>query len=471
MRKKAMRLMYPLVVMALITAACSSSGGAGGASTPTTAGTPAQSDSTSAPALSSSSSPPASGTSGAPGGSTTSGTAAAPGGGNGFTLNVGNVLPFTGDLSNYGPSLDKASQLGADMVNEALAANGSTNIKIAIVGSEDDQTSASAGVEAATKLVTSDHAQVLIGSMSSGVTIAIAQSVAIPQNVLMLTPTSSDPSISDLKDNGLVFRVYPPDDFQAKALAEAMADQFGKTAKINVGGRNDAFGVSLVKAFSQQWVTQGGTIGQTVMYNPSAATFDSDAAQLTSGNPDGWMIADFPPTFAKMGPALVRTGAWKPDKTFMTEAMQNADALAKIGGPATDGLRGTAASSAGGTDPDAFQKLFKEKESGVPFTGFEATAFDSVVIAALAAIKAGTSDPSEVKKALLTVSRPDGEKFTWQQLPEAIKAIQAGKTINYQGAWTQVAFDDKGDPLVGTFVLWQYQNGKINTLKTFTFQS
>ena len=98
-------------------------------------------------------------------------------------------------------------------------------------------------------------------------------------------------------------------------------------------------------------------------------------------------------------------------------------------------------------------------------------AFDSAVITSLAAIKANSSDPSKIKKTMLTVSRPDGEKFTWQQLPEAIKAVKAGKTINYQGAWTQVAFDTVGDPAFSSFVLWQWTGGQMKTLDKLTFEA
>jgi ABC-type branched-subunit amino acid transport system substrate-binding protein len=389
--------------------------------------------------------------------------------GSSFTVHIGNVLPFTGDLSTYGGSLDKAGRMGADLVNEALAKDKKSSIKISVVGSEDDQTASAAGVEAATKLVQTSKADVLVGSMSSGVTTAIAQSVAIPNDVVLVTPTSSDPSITDLSDNGLVFRIYPPDTLQARALAQVMGDAYGKTALINVGGRNDAFGSALTREFAKQWQAGGGRIGQTVLYNPTAATFDTEAAKLVSGSPSAWMIADFPTTFEKMGPALVRTGKWDPSKTFMTEAMQSADSLAKIGQPATDGLRGTAGSGKGGAAPDAFQREFESRNKGVKFTGFEGTSFDATVIAALAAIKAGSSEPDEIKKALLTVSTSTGEKFTWQQLPEAIAAIQAGKSIEYMGAWGPIVFDQSGDPTRSAFDVWSYKKDKISIVQNFSF--
>ncbi|MGI8562520.1 MAG: ABC transporter substrate-binding protein [Candidatus Dormibacter sp.] len=386
-----------------------------------------------------------------------------------FTLKVGMVLPFTGDLATYGPSLDKSARMAVKMVNDALKKDG-INVTVQVAGSEDDQTTPAAGVEAATKLVKTDGAQVVVGSMSSGVTLAVAQSVAIPNNVLLVTPTSSDPALTTLKGkNQLVWRIYPSDLLQGAALAQAMGDTFGKSATINVGARNDAFGTALAQEFERVWKAAGGKIGQEVIYNTNQASFDADAQKLASGNPTAWMIADFPPTFAKMGPALVRTGQWAPAKTFMTEAMDNNDSLNQIGAPATDGLRGTAGSAPAGPSADAFESAFKAANPGAKFTSFEGTSFDAVVLASLAAVKAGSADPSKIKLQMRAVSGPSGDKFGWQQLPDAFKAAQQGKSISYQGAWGQIAFDQNGDPTAATYVLWQHQAGQTTNLKTFPF--
>jgi ABC-type branched-subunit amino acid transport system substrate-binding protein len=393
------------------------------------------------------------------------------GGSAGFTLNIGMVLPFTGDLATYGPSLDRSARMAIGLVNQALKQDG-IGVTVKAVGSEDDQTMPAAGVEAATKLVKTDGAQVIIGSMASGVTLAIAQSVTIPNGVLMISPTSSDPALTTLKNkNGLLWRVYPSDVLQGAALAQAMGDALGRNATVNVGARNDAFGTALAQEFERDWRARGGQIGQEVVYNPNAATFDADAQKLASGHPAGWMIADFPPTFAKMGPALVRTGQWSPSKTFMTEAMDNNDALNQIGAAATEGLRGTAGSAPTGASADAFEQAFKKAYPGSAYTSFEGTSFDAVVLACLAAVKAGSSDPSRIKVQLRSVSGPSGDRIGWQQLPRAFQEARQGKDIAYQGAWGQVAWDGNGDPTSATYVVWQHAGGRTNKLRTFTFRS
>ncbi len=243
-----------------------------------------------------------------------------------FDLKIGDVLPFTGDLAAYGGNMDRAVKLAVDLENKSLAAAGMTGAKVEVVGSEDGQTQASASVEGATKLIKTQGANVIIGEMASGATIPMAQSVTIPDGIVTLSPTASAPQISTIKDRNLLWRLYPSDSLQGKVLAAAAASAF-KKGVLNIGARNDAFGTALAALVKKQYVALGGKVGKTVLWNPNQANFDTEAGQLVSGDPAGWVIIDFPDTFQKFAPSLVRTGQWDPKKTFMTEALRNGDML------------------------------------------------------------------------------------------------------------------------------------------------
>src|SRR3954466_13535473 len=195
-----------------------------------------------------------------------------------FALRIGDVLPFTGDLAAYGANLDRAVKQAIVLQNAALKADGlSKSIQVTLVGSEDGQTQASASVEAATKLVKSDKANVLIGEMASSATIPMAQSVAIPNRIVQISPTSSAPQLTDIKDNGYLWRAYPSDTLQGKVLAQAAVEAFGNGATVNVGARNDAFGTALLALFKTEYAKRGGKIGESVSWNPTQATFDTEA--------------------------------------------------------------------------------------------------------------------------------------------------------------------------------------------------
>jgi ABC-type branched-subunit amino acid transport system substrate-binding protein len=389
-----------------------------------------------------------------------------------FTLRVGDVLPFTGGLAAYGANLDRAVKVGIALQNAALKQDGLSNkIQVKLIGSEDGQTQATASVEAATKLVKSNHANVLIGEMASSATIPMAQSVSIPNHIVQISPTSSAPQLTTIADNGYLWRTYPSDTLQGKVLAQAAIAAFGKGAKLNIGARNDAFGTALKQLFIDQYKKLGGAIGVDESWDPNQATFDTEAQKLVTGNPAGWVIIDFPETFQKFAPALVRTGKWDASKTFMTEALRNTTVLDQIGSPVV-GLRGTAASAAGGPAGASFAAYWKKNVQGAkPYTGFEGTALDAVNVAFLAALRACSSSPAKIKDNLVSVSGPPGTKVTYLQMAKAIKLIRAGKEVDYEGAFSPVDFDANGDIRSAVFEIWKYTGpGKIDTLSTVTFK-
>jgi ABC-type branched-subunit amino acid transport system substrate-binding protein len=403
-----------------------------------------------------------------------SGAAATPS----FQLRIGTILPFTGALSATGPSINAAAQLAVDTINQALTSLGlSSKISVDLVDSQDDQTATAPAIEAATKEVKIDKVNLIVGTMSSTSTIAVAQAVTIPNKVLLISPTASSPAITALKA-GLgrtrsVYRMLPSDNFQGAALAGAALLAFGKGATVNVGARNDDFGTALQAVFVKTWKAMGGKVGAQVNWDPNATTFDTEAQKLAAGNPKGWVIIDYPETFAKVGPALIRTGNWSPAKTLMTDVMSIPASLAQVGKPATVGLRGTAPASLAPSNPQvaAFAKLFKAKDSKFPVTGYEGTSFDAVMVAFLAALQGHSASPQAMEANLQSVSDPGAGKtvVTYQNLAQAIKLILAGKKIKYEGVFGPVDFDSHGDVGSAVYRYWKYNGTTVSTLKLFNY--
>lgn len=386
-----------------------------------------------------------------------------------FDLLLGAALPLTGDLGSFGPSIAEGARIAVDLVNEIIAEEGIEGVTVELVAVEDTQTMQGPGVEAATKLVQSDNVDVIIGAMASNVTIPIAESVTIPNGVVLITPTSTSPALTDLDDDGLVYRILSSDILQGEALGDAVFDAFGEGSTVNVAARNDAFGTALQELFESRFTELGGQIGESFAFDPQAPTFDTEAQQLVSGDPDGWVIIDFPETFARFGPSLVRTGEWDPTRTFMTEAMRNQDVLSEIGADALSGLRGTAPTSEGSPAREPFDELFVERAPDVELTGFEGSSFDATLLAILAAFQAGSAEPDAIAENLAAVSGPPGEQFTFENLAGAINALLAGEEIDYEGAWGPIDFDEAGDPGSAIYEVWEFQDGEISTLETFTF--
>jgi ABC-type branched-subunit amino acid transport system substrate-binding protein len=387
------------------------------------------------------------------------------GGGGGkksLNLTIGDLVPLTGDLSDFGPPGRKAADLAVKQIQAAVKTAGADHtVKIV---HEDDQTDAQAGVQAARKLVDAENAQCIAGSWASSVSIPVARSVSIREGVLQISPASTGDEISGLKDDGLINRTSPPDRFQGPTLATTMEDALGgaQGKTVNIGARNDAYGTGLAGTFTKAWQEKGGKIGERVIYDPEQPSYNSEARKIAGGNPDAYVIIDFPETYQKVGPALVRTGQWDPKKTFITDGLASSDLPKNAGREATEGMLGTAPGSPDtGKASEAFDKLYTSAP-GPERQTFDAQNFDAVILCYLSAVAAGSTDGKDMAAELQDVSGPGGEKYTFEQLPEIIKDLQDGNDIDYEGASGPLDLNEDGDPTSGVYDLYRYKNGKID---------
>jgi branched-chain amino acid transport system substrate-binding protein len=380
------------------------------------------------------------------------------GGGATLDLTIGDSVPLSGDLADFGPPGDKAAQLAVSEINKAIETAGVDHTVNLVTEDNCGGADQQCAVQAARKMVESDNASCIAGAWASADTIPTAESVAIPDQVLLISPAST----SD-EDNGLVNRTAPPDSFQGPTLStylveKALGGAEGNT--VNIGARNDAYGTGLDDTFGAAWEAAGGTIGEDVVYDVKLPNYDTEAEQIVSGNPDGIVIIDFPETFNKVGPALVRAG-FDPTKGFVTDGLISGDLAASAGADAVNGLRGTAP---GVPDDDASSQAFDKayvaaEPKDVERQTFDAQNFDAAVLCYLAAVAAGSTDGQAMADQVRDVSGPPGDQYTWEQLSDAITALENGDDIDYQGASGPIDMDENGDATAGVYDIYEFKDG------------
>jgi ABC-type branched-subunit amino acid transport system substrate-binding protein len=386
------------------------------------------------------------------------------GGGGAATLDltIGDSIPLTGDLADFGPAGEKAADLAVQQINQAIKQAGADHtVKVV---HEDNETNPQAAVQVARKMVDADGASCITGAWASADSIPTARSVSIREGVLQISPASTSIDLTSVDDDGLLNRVPPADNLQGPALVEFISRQVdgieGKT--ISVGARNDAYGTKFADAIEEAWKRDGGGEVRIVEYEPTQPSYNSEAQEILSGNPEVVAIIDFPETFVKVGPALERTGNFDTSKVFITDGLANGT-LVEENAELMEGIRGTAPGAPdAGNASQAFDKLFttsapKDVERNV----FDAQNFDAVMMCYLAAVAAGSTDGKDMAAELQDVSGPPGKTYSWEQLPAAIKALQNGDDINYLGASGQIDLDENGDPTVGVYDQFRIQGGEI----------
>ena len=56
--------------------------------------------------------------------------------------------------------------------------------------------------------------------------------------------------------------------------------------------------------------------------------------------------------------------------------------------------------------------------------------------------------------ALIDITAPGGDEFSWQELPEAIEALENGEDIDYTGASGPIDMDVRGAPTSGVYDIY-----------------
>ena len=272
--------------------------------------------------------------------------------------------------------------------------------------------------------------------------------------------------MSDLNDRGLVYRVAPSDTLQGAVLARAIRQEIGAGQTVSLAGRDDAFGRGILPAV-QRGLAAGGmrTMGP-LYFDPNAASYDSEADDVVRGNPDAYVIIDFPQTYGKIGAALLRTGRFNGTKLFVAGAWP-ASIPSFVPRAALEGGRGTRPAAPEDTAVwNAFDAMFKRNPGAPNRQPSDQNTFDATMLCFLAAVAGNSDKPADIAKNLQRVSAAPGRTYSYLQLGAAIRALRAGKDINYVGVGGQDDFDSKGDLRSGTYAFYKFINGDQQTLRT-----
>ena len=146
-------------------------------------------------------------------------------------VKIGTLLDLTGALRLTASPFKTAPSWRREQLN---AAGGPLGRKLELVH-RDSQTDPTAGIDAAKKLVELDKVVAIVGALSSGVTIPVAERDH-PSGIVQISPASTSPQITDLQDNDLLFRTCPSDALQGKVsgrLAKTLGFQTVSTIYVN----------------------------------------------------------------------------------------------------------------------------------------------------------------------------------------------------------------------------------------------
>jgi branched-chain amino acid transport system substrate-binding protein len=193
-------------------------------------------------------------------------------------VNIGILMGFTGPIESLTPGIAGAVKIALKEANDSGKLTGGVTLQA--VEADTTCVDAAAATASANRLITSDAVAAIIGALCSGATIASANSVAIPNGVVMVSPASTSPAITGLDDNGLVFRTAPSDARQGQVLADVLLGR--GINNVAVSYTNNDYGKGFADAFQAAFKRGNGTVALSAGHEEGKADYSAEVAALSA---------------------------------------------------------------------------------------------------------------------------------------------------------------------------------------------
>ncbi len=406
----------------------------------------------------------------------------------------GAIFPLSGDDTKTGLALRDSIELALSefkRVNDLPPVPGGKGQRAIAVVACNDKSDSDTGEEAAHHLVDDVGVQAILGAAFSGITIDVATDVTIPAGVLLFSPSATSTVITSLDDHGLVWRTSPSDVYQAAALKLYVNDletqirmsrglcmpaPCADKIKLSVLYKGDAYGSGLAKALTPS----SGDVLEINGLPVTDASNDSLYQSLDYGDPDDpkadpvkesqrvtETIAQQPDIILVFGTTegIINifepiekgwTGTDKPDWVF-SDGGEVPTLYQYIG--TDDALRKRVTGTVPGTNNpryENFRNAYSFNDGTSADTFGTAGAYDITYLLAYSVVALGSKPltGANFNSALgkffnsgQTVNAGDDPTVAFQQL-------QAGNSIDYQGASGSLKFDANTGEAPSDIQIW-----------------
>src|SRR5690606_21321023 len=195
------------------------------------------------------------------------------------TITIGVLASQTGALESYGKQTVRGFELGLEYATDGTMEVAGKKIKYII---EDTETDPEVARQKALKLLEDDGADFLVGSSSSGDTLAVTPLAEEYETLMVVEPAAAD-SITGSEYNDYVFRTARNSSQDAAAAAAAVA---GEGVTIATLAPDYSFGHDGAKAFIAAAEELGAELVHEEYAAPDATDFTANIQKIIEAKPD-----------------------------------------------------------------------------------------------------------------------------------------------------------------------------------------
>lgn len=380
------------------------------------------------------------------------------------TQKVGAVLPTSVD---WGRPIAETAQFAVDIFNEAGGVKG---CKVDMI-LRDTQVDPKVGVDAAKALVDLEKVPLLLGAVSSGVSMPILTSVTVPSNVMQMSCCSSSTAFTAVaeegKTNGLWFRTFATTRNQAAVAAMLIRDKGYKSVAIFY--KNDDWGQDIGKLVAADIEKLGVTVTANVAINDGQPSYRAEVTEALKSQPEALYVALYPTEGAAVIREWVSLGGSQ--KMVVANSLKSDEFRDAVGLQYLGEAVGHDSAPPRTDSAASFVDLYKAKFDAEPNGPGLPNVFDAVMISLLAMEAAPELTGDQIAAQVGKITDPSGMTFfpNTDGLKAAKEALAEGKALSYTGATGAVKFDANGD-VSAPAVAWTFTDAGTAEAQYFTIE-
>lgn len=368
-------------------------------------------------------------------GSTSTQQGSASGGGtadDGGKILIATQSPLSGNQSSLGDAIKSGAEYALSLRKEEFKQLG-FDLQLF---PQDDQADPKIGVANAEMLVSNPDVFGVVGHLNSGV--AIPSSVKYEEGKLvMVSPANTAVKLTE-EGKKTVHRICARDDSQGPKAAIYAKNALGVKKAFIIHDKT-AYGQGLADQVKAQFEKDGVEVLGYEGITQGEKDYSAVLNQVTAKNPDIIFYGGLYPE----GGILIKQARQKGYKGYFMggDGLDSSDMI-KIAGDAVDGVVFT--SVAGDVEQTAEGKKWAEeykKATNKPLETYSVYGYDSMNV-----ILKGVAE---------AIKANGGKRPTREQVLEAVH-----NTKDFQGQFTKVSFDEKGDNTSADVFIYKYEKGK-----------
>ena len=313
-------------------------------------------------------------------------------------IKIGHFASLQGDIATFGQQTDKGMRLAVEEIN---ANGGILGKKIELITEDSRSTTQDAGL-AAQKLISKDEVAVLLGEVSSSLSL-VAAPIAEREQVPMVTPASTNPAVT-VDENGTVrdyvFRICFIDPFQGRVMARFAYDNLGARRVAILADNANDYSVGLANNFREAFTEMGGEVVFETAYEAKQVDFRSQLTSIRNANIDAVYVPGYYTEVSLIAEQARDLGITQPllggdgwDSPELTKGQKFADALEGTYFSNHYTVEDTTAHVREVTEK--YQAKYGEAPGAMSALGY-----DAMYIVKDAIERAGSADPKAIRDAL-----------------------------------------------------------------------